>query len=101
MWCDDNCSFVSGEGSAAAWLVAAVALTPAPLRTVLLPGTLAYGMALSLNRLAFGGHFLSDVLLSWSLTFLVTSLLYAAMRPVLRRGRKRATAPSRPQPVTS
>lgn len=75
--CLSNCSFVSGEGSSAAWMVAAVALmTPPAARAWLLPLAIAYGWALSLNRIAFGGHFLSDVLLSWALTALVLALLH-------------------------
>jgi len=78
-WCADNCSFVSGEGASAAWMVAAVALTPEPWRRRLLAPMATYAAALSMNRVAFGAHFLSDVLLSWSLVAVVTSLLYALL----------------------
>lgn len=75
--CLSNCSFVSGEGSSAAWMVAVVALmTPPFLRPWLLPLALGYGWALSLNRIAFGGHFLSDIMLSWALTALVIAVLH-------------------------
>ena len=33
--------------------------------------TITCAVALSMNRLAFGGHFLSDILLSWELTAMV------------------------------
>lgn len=73
--CDDNCSFVSGEGSSAAWIAAAlIVLAPARRRRLAVAASLAYAAALSLNRIAFGGHFPSDVVLAWSLTALVLAL---------------------------
>lgn len=98
-WCQTNCSFVSGEASSAAWLVAAAwVLCPPAWRPWALPLAVTYGVALSLNRLAFGGHFLSDILLSWSLTGLVLAALYpvliAAPTTVRRRLRRaRAVTP--------
>lgn len=75
--CAKNCSFVSGEASSAAWMVAAVWLmTPPEWRRWTVPAALAYGIALSVNRMAFGGHFLSDTLLSWAITGLVLAILY-------------------------
>lgn len=66
--CDKNCSFVSGEASSAIWLFALVLLAPMAWRKpmAMVIGVLA--LALSLNRVAFGGHFLSDTILSWLLT---------------------------------
>ena len=75
-FCSRNCSFVAGEPSAAAWLVGAALLLPGGWRLVgmIMAGT--YAIFISLNRIAFGGHFLSDVLLSVALTFLVMALLH-------------------------
>ncbi|MBX9461248.1 MAG: phosphatase PAP2 family protein [Brevundimonas sp.] len=70
-WCDRNCSFVSGEASSAAWLVAAALLAPRRIRTAATALAAIYGFALSINRIAFGGHYLSDVLLAWLLCALV------------------------------
>lgn len=64
-WCDRNCSFVSGEASAAAWLVAAALVTPRRIRPAATLIALVYAGALSLNRIAFGGHFLSDIVFAW------------------------------------
>ena len=97
--CLSNCSFVSGEASSAAWMVAVVVLmVPAPWRRWALPAVIAYAAALSLNRLAFGGHFLSDILLSWALTGLVVAGLHRlalgcpkAARQT-RRARRRSVA---------
>jgi len=69
--CDTNCSFVSGEASAGIWLVAAVFLVPAAWRVAVACFVLPLAFVLSVNRIAFGGHFLSDTLLSWGLTLLV------------------------------
>jgi len=97
-WCASNCSFVSGESASAAWMVAAVVLLPQPWRGRLLLPVLTYGAALSVNRIAFGGHFLSDTLLSWSLVASVMALLCAVLLPrvaearVRRRHRDRAGA---------
>lgn len=95
--CLSNCSFVSGEGSSAAWMVAVVVLmVPAPWRRWALPAAVAYGAALSINRIAFGGHFLSDILLSWALTGLVIAALHrlalACPRTArqIRRARRRS-----------
>lgn len=76
-WCDDNCSFTSGEGASSAWIVGSVALLPEPWRARLLVPAVIYGAALSINRMAFGGHFLSDVLLSWSMVLAVMAALHA------------------------
>ena len=78
-WCAENCSFVSGEGASAAWMVAAVALAPEPWRRMLLMPTATYAVALSLNRVAFGAHFISDVMLSWALTAVVMCAIHALL----------------------
>ncbi|NDW05091.1 phosphatase PAP2 family protein [Jiella pacifica] len=75
-WCDRNCSFVSGEASSSAWLVAAALVTPKPIRLAATATALIYAGALSLNRIAFGGHFLSDVILAWLICGLVFAILY-------------------------
>jgi membrane-associated PAP2 superfamily phosphatase len=75
-FCSRNCSFVAGEASTAAWLVGVALVLPARWRV---PGVVVagvYALLIGLNRIAFGGHFLSDVLLSFSLTFLLMALLY-------------------------
>ncbi|WP_395945194.1 phosphatase PAP2 family protein [Brevundimonas sp.] len=91
--CQSNCSFISGEGAGAAWMVAAaLVLAPRRWRPVAVGLALAYAVSLSANRIAFGGHFLSDVLLSWAVTALVLVLLYRGMKTglaLIRRGRTR------------
>jgi len=55
--CDKNCAFASGEAAQGFWMVAPALIVPPPWR----PVALAFGFAASLLRLAFGGHFVSDV----------------------------------------
>lgn len=65
--CYTNCSFTSGEAAGAMALYSALAMMPAAGPKLRILMTMAIGcisMALSLNRIAFGAHFLSDVLLS-------------------------------------
>nr|WP_321455299.1 phosphatase PAP2 family protein [uncultured Cohaesibacter sp.] len=66
--CQGNCSFVSGEASMAFWLLGLVLLLPLGWRMGggWLIATL--GLFISMNRIAFGGHYLSDILLAWALT---------------------------------
>ncbi|WP_175577840.1 phosphatase PAP2 family protein [Mongoliimonas terrestris] len=77
--CARNCSFVSGEASSAIFLLAVAVLVPAGWRKATVIGTLLFALALSVNRIAFGGHFLSDVVIAWLLTLLVMLLVHAAV----------------------
>lgn len=77
--CARNCSFVSGEASSAIFLLAVAVLVPASWRKATVIGTLLFALALSVNRIAFGGHFLSDVVIAWLLTLLVMLLVHAAV----------------------
>ena len=78
-WCDRNCSFVSGEASSAAWLVAAALVTPRRIRPAATLIALVYAGALSLNRIAFGGHFLSDVVFAWLICGFTFGILHWLM----------------------
>jgi lipid A 4'-phosphatase len=75
-YCVSNCSFAGGEASSAIWLTALSLVVPRRWRmpTAIVTGT--YAALLSLNRIAFGGHFLSDVLLAWTLTLLVVAIVH-------------------------
>lgn len=69
--CSTNCSFVSGEASSAIWMITLVVLLPERWRPLGLRLVLGLAALLSLNRIAMGGHFLSDTALSWALTLTV------------------------------
>jgi membrane-associated PAP2 superfamily phosphatase len=75
-WCADNCSFVSGEASSAMWLVAVALVLPKSVRAPAMVVAVVYALLLSLNRIAFGGHFLSDVLISFALTLLLIAVVH-------------------------
>jgi membrane-associated PAP2 superfamily phosphatase len=92
--CPRNCSFVSGEGSAAFWTLAPALLAPAPVRVAAIAAALVYGVATSLLRMAFGGHFLSDTILAGLVTWLVIVLCW---RGIVRfAGRAPGAMPDEP-----
>jgi membrane-associated PAP2 superfamily phosphatase len=77
--CARNCSFVSGEASSAVWLLTFVVLLPERWRRTGIAIIAVIAIALSLNRIAFGGHFLSDVIIAWWLTLAVILVLHRIM----------------------
>lgn len=74
--CARNCSFVSGEASSAVWIMSVALVVPERWRLPAFVVTGVYALALSMNRIAFGGHFLSDVVLAWGLTLMLIAVLY-------------------------
>jgi membrane-associated PAP2 superfamily phosphatase len=90
-YCSRNCSFVSGEASVAIWLLAVAIVLPLPWRRWAIRAALVLVILLSFNRVAFGGHFLSDVLLAWGMTLLVIAvahrLIYGGVIPGLTDAR--------------
>ncbi len=75
--CRKNCSFVSGEASAAFWTLAPAALAPAQWRPFAYAAAIAFGSSISISRIMAGGHFLSDTIFAGVFTFVVIWLLYA------------------------
>lgn len=73
--CISNCSFISGEAAGAGWLACLIVLLPAKLRPFLAPPILALCLVSPSLRVAFGGHYLSDV----TLGFLSSCVVYAAV----------------------
>jgi lipid A 4'-phosphatase len=101
--CRTNCSFVSGEGSEAFWMVAPASLAPPPFRPLAIAGALLFGVLTSLLRMAFGGHYLSDVLLAALIVMIVVRSAWALFfrPPALAGGvARRGTLPivARPSP---
>jgi membrane-associated PAP2 superfamily phosphatase len=74
--CPKNCSFVSGESSAAFWTLAPALLAPAPWQLLATAAALAFGAAVSLLRMAAGAHFFTDVAFAGVFTFLVIWLTH-------------------------
>lgn len=75
--CARNCSFPSGEAGSAVAMLAFVFLLPRAFRRAALWLLVPLAVAFSFNRIVFGAHFLSDVVLSW--------LLCGAMMLALRQ----------------
>jgi lipid A 4'-phosphatase len=76
--CPSNCSFVSGEAASAFWLLCLVPLWPAPSRGKAAVAIAAVACVTCGLRVAFGGHYLSDVVLG-GLSSLVVFALVATL----------------------
>jgi lipid A 4'-phosphatase len=74
--CARNCSFFSGEGATAFWTYAPAALTPPAWRPLAYAAATLFGVITSLLRMAFGGHFFTDVATAGLVTFLVIWLVH-------------------------
>jgi lipid A 4'-phosphatase len=81
--CKKNCGFASGEAASAFWLVAPALLAPPPFQAPAVGAAVIYGVAASALRMAFGGHFLSDVLFGGLISVIV---VFATRRVVWPRG---------------
>src|SRR6478735_4837086 len=75
--CGRNCSFFSGEGATAFWTYAPAALAPPAWRPLAYAGAVVFGMVTSGLRMAFGGHFFTDVSIAGLVTFVVIWFAYA------------------------
>jgi lipid A 4'-phosphatase len=101
--CLHNCSFVAGEGSGAFWTLAPAALAPAPWRPLAYVAAFGFGAATGSLRIAFGGHFFSDVVFSGVFTFLIIwtvhGLLYRWPRPPISDDALESTIERTLQPI--
>ncbi|MDA9492948.1 phosphatase PAP2 family protein [Bradyrhizobium sp. CCBAU 11361] len=75
--CARNCSFFSGEGATAFWTLAPAALAPPAWRPLAYAGAVVFGLVTSGLRMAFGGHFFTDVSIAGLVTFVVIWFAYA------------------------
>jgi lipid A 4'-phosphatase len=91
--CSWNCSFVSGEASMSMALVAFAFLIPKPRRRTAIAVVCAWTVVVSANRMAFGAHYLSDVLLAAAMTGMIALALKAIMldQPIVSGLRTAAT----------
>jgi len=76
-YCETNCSFVSGEASSAAWLFTFLLFIPGAWRWLAGLVLMANMIFFSGLRVAFGRHFLSDVVMSVLFTLCVFMVLRA------------------------
>ena len=79
--CRKNCAFASGEAASSAWMIAPALLAPPPFQGVAVAGAILYAVAASALRVAFGGHFLSDVLIGG----LISAITVMAIWRIYRR----------------
>lgn len=77
--CVRNCSFVSGEPSGAFWTMAWAALAPPHLRMLAYAGAIGFGAGVGVLRMAFGAHFLSDVIFAGLLVFLLIWAIHGVL----------------------
>jgi lipid A 4'-phosphatase len=82
--CVRNCSFFSGEGATAFWTLAPAALAPPAWRPLAYAGAVVFGAATSALRMAFGGHFFTDVAIAGLVTVLVIWLAHGLIYRWLR-----------------
>ncbi|MEQ1953208.1 phosphatase PAP2 family protein [Mesorhizobium yinganensis] len=76
-YCTANCSFVSGEMASATWLLCVVPLLPAAWRKTGFGLATGFAALTGVLRIAFGAHYLSDVLLAAIVTLAVHHLVTA------------------------
>jgi lipid A 4'-phosphatase len=74
--CAGNCSFVSGDVSAAFWTLAPAALAPPAWRTAAYAAAIAFGAGIGLLRMAAGAHFFTDVVFAGLITFMIIWLVH-------------------------
>jgi lipid A 4'-phosphatase len=74
--CAGNCSFVSGEASAAFAMLAPAAVVPPPWRYAAIGAALAYGALIGLVRVAVGGHFATDIIFAGIFTAAIVWALH-------------------------
>jgi lipid A 4'-phosphatase len=77
--CRANCSFVAGEASGAFWTIAPAALAPPQWRALAYGAALTFGTMAGILRMAFGGHFFSDVVFAGVITFVIIWLVHGAL----------------------
>lgn len=75
--CVSNCSFISGEAAGAGWLLCLVFLAPRSIRPALFIPLAAISLLAPALRVAFGAHFLSDVILGWLSSLVVFAAVLA------------------------
>lgn len=76
--CVRNCSFISGEAASAFALLTLVVFINPRYSTLYLGAVGIVAASFSFNRVVFGGHFLSDVVIAWNVMFVLAVLLWRA-----------------------
>lgn len=79
--CSRSCSFPSGKSSAAAAALSLLVFVPATLRGITALVLTPFLVLIAFNRVLFGAHFLSDVMLGWLLTMFAMVLIWRWLEP--------------------
>ena len=74
--CARNCSFVTGDGSAAFWTIAPATLAPPAWRAAAYTAAIGFGTGIGVLRMAFGAHFFTDVAFAGIITFMIIWLVH-------------------------
>src|SRR5262245_26312685 len=82
--CLRNCSFISGEAASIFWLLCVIPLLPDRYRRAGTAIIIAVAVFTAALRIAFGGHYLSDVVLGGLSTVIVFSALAVLVEAVAR-----------------
>jgi lipid A 4'-phosphatase len=88
--CARNCSFTCGHCAAGFYFMSLGFVLAGGARRAAFAGGLGLGAALTVVRLAQGGHFLSDAVFSLIAVYTVSALLHYAMFPEAYRSRPAA-----------
>ncbi len=94
--CIRNCSFTSGEAASAVAMLSLVTIIPSTrrrARQAVAALFVVLALAFSLNRIAFGAHFLSDTLMSMLLVALVMLIVHCALQVLLQSMNRKGSAP--------
>ena len=83
---------MSGEGSLAFWTVAPAMLAPPPAKPFAMAAAVLFGASVGGLRVAFGRHFLSDVLFAGIFTVTMVMLFYYLLLAPGRRNDARLEA---------
>jgi membrane-associated phospholipid phosphatase len=83
--CARNCSFPSGEASGAAAALSLLVFIPERLRSIAALILTPFLAVVAFNRVLFGAHFLSDVMLGWLLTLFAMVLIWRWLLPQQQR----------------
>ncbi len=94
--CQHNCSFVSGEASSIAWLICVLPLLPRKTRSHCIAPVLAIVFVTDMLRVAFGRHYLSDVVLGSLSTVTLYCCLVSACEFWMRRAVDNPLLPGKP-----
>jgi len=74
--CPRNCAFFSGEGAAAFWTYAPAALAPPAWRGIAYTAATLFGLTTGALRMAFGGHFFTDIAAAGLVTFVLVFIAH-------------------------